>query len=81
MRKILFINWIVNMCSFTIYYIIKTFVLWQITNPFAYILSIPYLSPCDLGEFLLYVSCWQLFQIFIIAINQATKTNESTQKS
>lgn len=70
MRKVLLTHWLTNLIIYTFVYLFKTFVIWEFTNPFQWIIDIPKYSLEDRGLLLTGIIMWQSFQFFVIYINK-----------
>lgn len=75
MKKILLINLILVFLEYSAAYLIKSFIIWEITNPFEWIINIPNYSSNERGMTLLCCITLQLVQISTIAqrVNEKTK--------
>ncbi len=65
--KLFLTNFLVNICVYFIVYFIKSFVIWDLTNPFQWIIDIPKYDAEQRGLGLLGFAMWQLFQIAMIS--------------
>jgi hypothetical protein len=66
MRKILLINWKINTGVFIFFYLAKSFVTWNLHNPFDWILIIPDAGFDYRSGLLTGVLTWQAIQILVI---------------
>lgn len=65
-KKLFLINSITNVCLYTLAYLIKIFYLWQIINPFQWVIDLPKYTPDDRLLGLWIFICWQGLQVCII---------------
>jgi hypothetical protein len=65
--KLFLINLSITIILYTIVYLIKSFVIWDLTNPFQWIIDIPKYDAEQRGLGLFAFVIWQGFQIGVIS--------------
>jgi len=75
-KKYLLLNAIVTFTIYTIVYLCKTFIIWDFTNPFKWILDIPYYTEETRMNILFFYICYQIL-LFFIAFRKSVGNNVS----
>ncbi len=66
MKKTLKLNFYLNVCEYTIVYLIKSFVIWEFKNPFEWIINLPTYAAQDRFMIFFIIVMWQGMQILFI---------------
>lgn len=66
MKKAIAYTLMLNLCIYIVVYLIRTFVIWEFTNPIQWIIDIPIYSNFDRGLGLFCISFCQIIQIGIV---------------
>ena len=61
-KKIILYNSLLNFVEYTIVYFIKSFIIWEFTNPFQWIINMPTYSEGTRFMILFYFLVWQIIQ-------------------
>lgn len=68
-----------NVLEYTLVYLVKSFVIWEFTNPFQWIIDIPTYQPDTRGLILFAIALWQGIQIMFCW--PGTELNKEFSKS
>jgi len=66
MKKVILYNWLIIALEYTIVYLVKTFIIWEFTNPFQWIIDLPTCTEGMRFMILFYFLAWQIIQPVII---------------
>lgn len=73
-KKTLFTNFTVTCVIYTIAYLVRTFIMWEFTNPFSWIINLPEYSSCTRVMILIafiFLYPIQLFLVYDILKNKS----------
>jgi hypothetical protein len=80
--RLLLTNLTFTLLLYTVVYLIKSFVIWEFTNPIQWIIDIPKCSNEDRFLGLCMFAFWQYLQIFVISnILEDSESNSNSTKT
>lgn len=64
--KLLILNMIFNITEYTFVYLVKSFCIWNFTNPFQWIIELPNYASEERFVILFFLVAWQVLQIILL---------------
>jgi len=77
MKKVFLYHWLTTITLYTIVYLVRTFIIWEFNNPFAWIINMPNYDNETRGLGLFAIAMWQGFQLLIVSgvVRELNKNN------